>query len=65
MLDSVLYARDKFLKPVRWCRLPDNTADIEKGGLMFPTRANIYLALFTDEEYPRSFLVMPCLLLTP
>jgi len=36
MFDSVLFARDKWLKP---------------DGKMFPSRANIYLAPFTDDNY--------------
>lgn len=36
MLDSVLYARDKWLN---------------KGGLMFPDRAVIYLSAIEDEQY--------------
>jgi type I protein arginine methyltransferase len=36
MLDSVIYARDKFLK---------------KDGLMFPERAKIYIAAADDLEY--------------
>lgn len=36
MLDSVLYARDKYLK---------------KDGLMFPDRAVLFLSTLEDEEY--------------
>lgn len=39
MFDCVLYARDKYLAP---------------DGLMFPDRAEIYLATFEDEEYRKS-----------
>lgn len=36
MLDSVLYARDKYLV---------------KGGLMFPDEATMYIAAIEDQEY--------------
>lgn len=36
MLDTVLYARDKWLKP---------------GGLMFPDRAAMYITAIEDREY--------------
>lgn len=36
MLDSVLYARDKYLVP---------------GGLMFPDEATMYMAAIEDQEY--------------
>lgn len=36
MLDSVLYARDKYLV---------------KGGLMFPDEATMYMAAIEDQEY--------------
>ena len=36
MLDSVLYARDRYLNP---------------GGLMFPDEATLYLAAIEDQEY--------------
>lgn len=36
MLDSVLYARDRYLVP---------------GGLMFPDEATLYLAAIEDQEY--------------
>jgi protein arginine N-methyltransferase 1 len=38
MLDTVIYARDKWLTP---------------GGLMFPDRARIYVAAFEDFKYKR------------
>jgi protein arginine N-methyltransferase 1 len=36
MLDTVLVARDKYLKP---------------GGMLFPDKATIYVAAIEDEEY--------------
>jgi protein arginine N-methyltransferase 1 len=39
MLDSVLFARDKYLKP---------------NGLMFPERAILYVASIEDSEYRES-----------
>ncbi|KAH8920164.1 putative HMT1-hnRNP arginine N-methyltransferase [Atractiella rhizophila] len=36
MLDTVIYARDKYLRP---------------GGLMFPDQASLYLAAIEDQEY--------------
>lgn len=39
MLDTVLYARDKYLKPV------------EEGGMIFPDKAQIYMAGIEDGEY--------------
>jgi type I protein arginine methyltransferase len=39
MLDTVLFARDKFLRP---------------GGLVFPNKATLYFAAIEDEEYKAS-----------
>lgn len=36
MLDTVLVARDKYLKP---------------GGMLFPDKATIYIAAIEDEDY--------------
>ena len=36
MLDTVLLARDKYLKP---------------GGLIFPDKANMYIAAIEDQDY--------------
>lgn len=43
MLDSVIYARDKWLRP---------------GGIMMPNRAKMYVAAIDDEAYYTKKLVL-------
>lgn len=47
MLDTVLFARDKWLKPVTL----DEPSDDDDGGKMFPDKTSLYICGLEDAEY--------------